>query len=218
MFITHDEVARLKNKKYSTTKVIGFWVCGLEEMIDYIDENRYEDIDDPEDELMSMDNMQYLGKEIVKTIIVFKKLGIVEHKSMHIKKLIARIMTRHLFTKDIELTEKTLLSLLNFIGWDCSLLFDHAEDWATSEESAGYDMVVMLELAKKFDKHITGFDKTNVIYSLLMAVYHCENEDAENFIIENEVKLTKDLYKSRDGMISDMVEYFNKRGVQISPK
>lgn len=92
------------------------------------------------------------------------------------------------------------MSLLNFIKWDCSFLFQHAEDWTTCEEQAGNDMVDMLELAKKFNKNIKGFDKYDVIYSLLMAVYHCENKDAENFIIANKVKITKKMYESRDGM------------------
>ena len=49
-----------------------------------------------------------------------------------------------------------------------------------------------------------------------MAVSHCGDDDAENFIINNNIKLSKQMSKSNDSMISVMIEYFLEKEYNLS--
>jgi hypothetical protein len=199
----------LNNKKSLLKKCVNTWINGLDQIIECIDEYHYRDNSDSNfsdsddsDQLVKMENINYLIKDIIKTLELFKKKKIVIHKknkSLLFK--LSKIITRHLFTNDIELDESDLIKILDFINWDCSLLFLHAVDWATSEEDAGYNIVEMIKMANIHKKKLTGFADTNVIYALLKAVHHCNNEEAEQLIIDKNVKLTKDLNENEDGMI-----------------
>ena len=209
MYVHYEEmVNELSNNNKSVKKCVNNWINGLDDVIDCIDNPDDESSSDSD---MNMDNINELVKEIVKTLMMLKKNKITLHKqNKQLLFTISKLITRHLFVKDVEISDKYLLYLLKFINWDCALLFQHAEDWATSEEDAGSSIVDVLDLAAKYDKKITGVNDERVIYALLMAVHHCENELAENFIIENNVKLTKGLREGDDGMISDMTEYFEE--------
>lgn len=89
-------------------------------------------------------------------------------------------------------------------------MFMNADEWASSEEGAGIDTVTLMRLATKCNRQISGFRDSNSIYGLLMAVYHCDYDDAERFIIKNKIKLTHDLKKSNDSMVSHMIEYLKE--------
>jgi hypothetical protein len=228
MYRTCQQIrTEIKNKKPPLKKCVGTWIDGLNRIVECIDENHYKD-DNPEsdsldssdpDQLVKIENINFLVKDIIKTLELLEKNKIAVHKrNKSMLYNLSKIITRHLFVGDLELVESDLIKLLDFINWDCSLLFQHAEDWASSEEDAGYDIVTMIKLADAHKRVLTGFTKYNVIYALLMAVYHCNNERAEELIIKKKIRLTKSLAEDNDAMISDMIEYFKDKEYDILPK
>jgi len=232
MFLTCKEIKNKLKDGISLNKCISLWTDGLEELVQYIidkdnedadgDSDSDSDNDSNDDELINLDNVDFLTKNITLSLNLFNKDRILKHKNCDkILFSLSKIISWHLFVGRIEIVieENILIKLLDFIDWDCSLLLQHAEDWATSEEDAGCDIVKIMELAATYDRNITGFADDRVVYSLLMAVQHCENDNAENFIIDNDIKLSKHLSKSNDGLISDMIEYFNReREYNLLPK
>jgi len=128
---------------------------------------------------------------------------------------ITKIIIADIFMGKIRLHKKHRLELLDFVDWNCELLLGYGEEWVSCEEDAGISIVKLLDLARKHNKQITEYTSDNVTYCLLMAVHHCQNKYAENFIIGKKIKLSKKMAKSEEAVVSDMIEYFDERGYNL---
>jgi hypothetical protein len=224
MYLTHKQIKkRLTKKQTKVDKCFSSWLNCLDDVLKCIDESdelnayndeldEFSDDDSDDNPLVKIENMKFLVKDIIKTIQFFGEDTInnhVEHKRF--MSAMAKLITRKLFVKriDIKIKENDLVVLLDLIDWDCELLFSYAKDWTISKEDTGYDIIKILQLARKYKRDISGITSVSVIYSLLMAVYY-EDKYAEQFIIYNKIKLPKELIDSNDALISDMIEYFSK--------
>ena len=152
MFRFCKDIKKELNSKTSSKKLVVSWMNGLDEIIECIDDNEYSEESDSE-KIVQFDNINFFIKDVLKTLQLFDEKGITQHKrDKQLLNVLSKIITRHLFKGNIELDEEDLLVLLNFIKWDCALLFQYAEDWITSEEAAGYDIIDVMKLAKKYKK------------------------------------------------------------------
>jgi hypothetical protein len=70
-------------------------------------------------------------------------------------------------------------------------------------------MDTLLILADKHNKKIKGYRNSSSIYGLLVAVQHCRSKLAEQFIVDNKIKLTAKLLE-RDDWIGDLGECFQE--------
>lgn len=218
MFITSKKMKKMLDSGSSIKKCIATWKIGIGEIIECIEYNYYEEDYNNSDELINIDNITYLTKDIVKTLRLLKNKTNKHKNDPEILSIISKIITRHLYVKDVILSEKVLLSFLNFIHWNCSLLFQHAEDWAADAEEAGCDIITLIELAEKYEKNITGYTTDNAVYALLMAVYCFYNDKAEKFIIDKNIKLSKKMCGSKKAMIIEMINFFrNKKKYNLIP-
>lgn len=211
---SHNRILKLLNEGKTYEECYKLWKVCLANAIDYFYYNIEHGEEAPYKNPSRIKSIDSLVKNILCTHELFND---------HIKNIcddrnlshsLSKIIACDLFACNTNI-KNDLIALLNLINWDCNAIFQHAEIWTTDESQAGYDMVKIMEIANKYYGKITGYDKTNVVYALLMAVYHCNNDDAEKFIIEHFVKLTPELRESDDGMIGDMVDYFKNIGYDL---
>lgn len=153
-------------------------------------------------------------KDVLKTLNLFKdKINV--KKDSTIIKVLGMIAGYGLYlTRVIDIPEKDLVCVLDYLDWNYSIISEKAENWVSSEEEAGYNIIEFMELAEKYNKNITGYNDVSGVYSLLMAVYHCNYEKAEKFIIDKKIKLP-DGMEFEDAMIGDMIEYFEEKGYDL---
>lgn len=196
----------------SPNKLISKATRLTEKLLESIKKSQYSDEDD------SCSNYSDSSSESVDIDIVIKVLkkckNLVtadECTDYNLNFNISHLISYGLFTFYLETSEENLIYLLNFIKWNCELVFKHAEDYACSEEDAGFSMCKLIDLSKKYNKRLTGLKCTTSMYSLLMAVQASSCIEAEEIIIKRKLKLTNDLKKSNDGLISDMISYFKKK-------
>lgn len=161
-------------------------------------------------------NINIVVKDLIKTLKNFDKNNISVHKTNKtIVSKIAKIVVSDIFARKIKLCKHDVVYLLDFVGWNCTLMFSYADDWASCEEDAGRDIIKLLDLAKKNKRQITEYRTHDPVYCLLMAVYDRRNKDAEKFIIKKKIKLTDKMINSRDGMIASMIEYFSEKNYDL---
>ena len=128
--------------------------------------------------------------------------------------LLSRLIAHHLFASCGNTDDDNLIYLLDVIGWNCELLFQHAEDWVTSEEYAGYDTIKIHELSIRNKRNITGYNCQNSIYGLMMAIRVGQTrsrEIIEKFIIDHNIKLIKGSHYEDDAMIRGVIEYLKEK-------
>uniref|UniRef100_A0A6C0CAD3 Uncharacterized protein n=1 Tax=viral metagenome TaxID=1070528 RepID=A0A6C0CAD3_9ZZZZ len=204
MYLTHDVMKeKLKDTK-NIKKYYAKWVDRFTGAFDYLDESNYYDETPGYENCSEFEDVKSLVRDAVKTLKLLSKRV---NKKKELKILIGKIVAFDIFAGRIEIRKTDMLWLINFIEWDCRILFEYAEEWASSEESCGCNMEILLNLADKHEKKIKGYRNSDTIFALLMAVGHCRSKLAEDFIIDNKIKWT---YDSDDALIDDMVEYFEE--------
>lgn len=204
-----NDIKKQINKGIAVREYYQDWFNNLEDTFDYLDQSEYYDETPDFDNPSDFEDTKSFVHDMVKSLKLFDKYMNLENKKS-LKLLCGKIVSYNLFAERIDIQQSDLLGLLNFVKWDFEILCEYAEEWVTSEESGGSDIVTLMKLAKKHNKKIQGYRESNTVYCLLMAVKHCRDTDAENFIIKNKIKLTKKLKKSNDGLIDDMIDYFKE--------
>lgn len=209
-YYTYEEIKKKINAGSGIKKYYLRWANQLEDAFDYLDQEKYyeetPDFDNPAD----FDDVKSLVHDMVKTLkLLVKHIDMTDNE--HLRELMSKIAAYGLLGNRIDVAESDLVELLDFIDWDADLLFTHQEEWAMCEEDSGYNIVTLMEFAKKHGKKIRKYRTSRIVYCLLMAVSHCQDADAEKFIIKHKIKLTTALEKDGDdGMISEMTDYFEE--------
>ena len=68
------------------------------------------------------------------------------------------------------------------------------------------------------NKKINGLDNVNTLFGILMVILHCDNEDAEKFVLDNNIKMPKSMFKCSEYYNSDMYNienWFRKKNYDI---
>lgn len=145
-------------------------------------------------------------------------------KSMELKKnddnvyIVSRLISRYIGFEDIEFEDDDLIILSDFIEWHYPSIIQHAEDWTTSEEQAGYDFVKFLKFSIKMNKKITGLNDENTLFGILMGILHCEDGDIEQFVLDNKIKMPKKMFKINDcydSYMYDIENWFREKNYNI---
>ena len=184
------------------------WFAGQEQAFDYLDQ--YEEEEELElSNPSSFDDIKALITDIVKSIKFFcRHIDLKKKRSLRI--LCGKVIAYSLFANRIKIRKNDLLYLLDFVDWNFNVLFVYADEWASCEEQAGYDIIKLMDVANECGKKISGYRRSCTIYALLAAVLHNYYDTAANFIISKKIKLTKRLLNEQDALINDAVIYFRK--------
>lgn len=121
--------------------------------------------------------------------------------------VISRLISRYVGFEDIEFNEDHLKILLDFIDWDISYIMEHSDDWTISFEDCGSDVSKILQFADKYNKKINGLSDSSVMFSICVAIIYCNDEFVSNYVINNNIQISKDIFDERDSLLYDMEEW-----------
>lgn len=209
MYQSHDVIKEKLLIGKSIKKCYTLWFDKFSTEFEYLDESEYYNETPGFSNCSNFDGVKLLVHDAVKTLKLLSKDEYVRNRKA-LKLLVGKIVSFNIFAGRIDIRKSDMLWLIDFIEWDHRYLSHYAEEWASSEESRGYDMDTLLKLADKHDKKIKGYRNSRAIFGLLMAVGHCSCDLAEQFVIDNNIKLTEDLIDSDDALIDDMIEFFKE--------
>lgn len=218
MFYSYNDISKLLKIK-STEECYHLWKTHLNDTISYfynkLEANKDLNYKNPS----KIKTRKTLVRNIINTLNLFtfpNKVSVDISNDQCVLKDISKIIAYECFASKVKIHKHHLIALFDFIKWDCDLILQSVYMWEPNEQYIEWDIIELLELAEKYSRTITGYHKSNVIHGLLMAIYCCgENRQIENFIINNQIKLTDPLKNNNNPMISDMVKYFNKKGYQL---
>lgn len=167
-------------------------------------------------------------------VVIHKIVNGVIHKKIENneknKFYISRLISRYIGYEDIEFDDNDFIILLDFINWHYPTILQHADDWTSSEEQAGYDFIKILHFSNKVNKKITGLNDMNTLFGILMAVLHCDNDETipkgslvafseiEKFVLDNNVKMPKSMFEhngSYDSNMFDIDDWFKQKNYNI---
>lgn len=146
--------------------------------------------------------------DFIKKIVESIKLRVLK-KNDDNKYIVSRLISRYIGFEDIEFDDDDLMTLLDYIDWYYPSIMQHAEDWTASEEQAGCDFVKILKFSIKMNRKITGLNDVNTLFGILMGILHCEDEDTEQFVLDNKIKMPKKMFKINDCYDSNMYDIEN---------
>lgn len=209
MYQSYDVIKEKLRRGKSVKKCYASWFDKFSTEFDYLDESEYYNETPGFSNCSDFDDVKSLVHDAVKTLKLFSKDEYVRNRKA-LKLLVGKIVAFNIFAGRIDIRKSDMLWLIDFVEWDHRYLSYYAEEWACSEESGGCDMDTLLKLADKHNKKIKGYRNSCAIFALLMAIGHCRCDLAERFIVDNGIKLTKDLVDSDDALIDDMVEFFKE--------
>lgn len=127
MYINSSIANHILNK-YGLDKCAKIWTNGLKSIgncIDCID--AVGNANPSETDFAGFDDVNKFTKDVVKSIKLFDGSDKIKRKST--LKIVSKIASHCLFIKDIEISKKQIVVLLDFINWNCELLFEDIENW-----------------------------------------------------------------------------------------
>ena len=90
--------------------------------------------------------------------------------------------------------------------------------WTSSEEQAGVEFVKILKFSNRVNRKSTGLDEINTLYGILMGVLHCEDENTEEFILENKIRMPRKMFEINghyDSTMYDIDSWFKEKNYNI---
>ena len=215
MYYSHGLVKKKLTNSNDKKKVVLDYVDGLETLIKLIDKNHLREDNDPDE----TKNIKSMVNDLVKSLDYFENTDVIKHIKNdntifgRFKNIVGKIITRDLFVEDIRIQKDKIIKLLDHIEWDCGSLLEHGEDWMSDETDCGYNILTIMDLAKKYKKQIRVGD---CIYALLIAITINVkgSDDAVNYIIDNGLRVKKN-FDDPEGLVDDVIDLFREKNYEL---